>query len=85
MQRTWVGLVFGAACGIAAGVVLVSPNNRGQAEPTVVVFLAVFMGFIGAPAGAVVGGVADGLAYLRAALPLRDGPQADYREPDPPA
>ena len=44
------------------------------------------VGAVSAPAGAVIGGTGDVLAYLRKALPPRGaGPEADYHEtPRPP-
>jgi len=63
------------------GVTIVCVFAKVRAEPEETVVVAAIMGAAAAAAGAVVGGVADLLTYLRAALPLRDGPEGDYREP----
>jgi hypothetical protein len=86
MRRAFVGAMIGGGAtfltGLTAGLVTIKaqPDNL-----TAGLFLAAILAGNGAMAGAIVGGVGDLLAYLREALPIRHGPEADYRDPDPPA
>jgi len=73
-----VGLFVGFICGFAVGQIFVRRFESDWASAS----LGVESAGMGAIAGAVIGGIADLLAFFRQALlDLRGGPEADYREP----
>jgi hypothetical protein len=88
MERTWIGLGFGAACGLTIGFgVCIAFNGWSRVESEVGIVTGLLMAGAGAATGAVVGGVADILKSLRvmAGRSATSGPESDYREPDRPA
>jgi len=88
MERTWVGLGFGAACGLTIGVgVVIGFVGWDRFDSENVAIVGTLMAGAGAATGAVVGGVADILKFLRCATGAgnRTAHEADYRETDRPS
>jgi hypothetical protein len=77
-----IGLISGVGCAVAATQLFV----RSAIADYQAFERAAVMAAGGATTGAIIGGVGDVLAFLRHAFAqLAGGPEADYREPDPPA
>jgi hypothetical protein len=82
-----LGVGTGGAIGIVSGFMAGFAASQQKPDWALGLVLAVVAGPLAATAGAVVGAADEILAYLRQVLPtpVTLGPEADYREPEPPA
>jgi predicted membrane protein len=79
--RAVIGLIAGVLLGAQGAFVLALFMDWSERTMTQV---GILMAGNGATVGAVVGGVMDVLARLRALFPPKDGPEADYMDAAPP-
>ena len=77
-----VGLLVGGAAGLAAGLWLASSRPVGELAVLVAGGLLAAFGLV---LGAVIGAAVTLGKHLGRRAGRPDGPEADYREPDPPA